>query len=35
MVNAEDPAVRANRQALLKRLNVLMNSVAELSHLAN
>lgn len=35
MVNAEDSAVRANRQALLKRLNVLMNSVAELSHLAN
>ena len=35
MVNAEDSAVRAKRQALLKRLNVLMNSVAELSHLAN
>ena len=35
MVNAEDPAIRANRQALLKRLGDLMNSVAELSHLAS
>jgi len=34
MVNADDPAVRANRQALLKRLYTLMNSVAELSRLA-
>lgn len=34
MVNAEDAAIRANRQALLKRLYILMNSVAELSRLA-
>ena len=34
MVNCEDAAVRANRQALLKRLYVLMNRVAELSRLA-
>jgi glycyl-tRNA synthetase beta chain len=34
MVNAEDAAVRANRQALLKRLYAVMNSVAELSRLA-
>lgn len=35
MVNAEDPAVRANRQALLMKLNNLMNRVAELSALAH
>ncbi len=35
MVNAEDPAVRANRQALLGKLYTLMNSVAELSALAH
>ena len=35
MVNAEDPATRVNRQALLKRLGDLMNSVAELSLLAS
>ena len=35
MVNAEDAAIRANRQALLKRLGGLMNSVAELSLLAS
>ena len=34
MVNCEDAAVRANRLALLKRLYVLMNRVAELSKLA-
>ncbi len=34
MVNCEDAAVRANRLALLKRLYVLMNRVAELSRLA-
>jgi len=34
MVNAEDAAVRLNRQALLARLGSLMNSVAELSFLA-
>ena len=34
MVNCEDAAVRTNRQALLKRLYVLMNRVAELSRLA-
>ena len=34
MVNAEDPAVRRNRQALLNRLSTLMNRVAELSRLA-
>lgn len=35
MVNAEDPAVRANRQALLVKLYALMNAVAELSALAH
>ena len=35
MVNADDPAVRANRQALLFKLYELMNSVAELSALAH
>ena len=34
MVNAEDPALRANRQALLAKLHSLMNQVAELSKLA-
>ena len=34
MVNADDLAVRQNRQALLKRLYDLMNCVAELSRLA-
>ena len=34
MVNCEDAALRANRLALLKRLYVLMNRVAELSRLA-
>lgn len=34
MVNAEDPTVKANRLALLKRLYRLMNAVAELSRLA-
>ena len=34
MVNAEDPALRANRQALLAKLHGLMNQVAELSKLA-
>ena len=34
MVNAEDPALRANRQALLKRLYVVMNKVAEIARLA-
>ena len=34
MVNCEDAAVRANRLALLRRLYVLMNRVAELSKLA-
>ena len=35
MVNAEDPAVRANRQAFLMKLYNLMNRVAELSALAH
>lgn len=35
MVNAEDPAVRANRQALLMKLYNLMNRGAELSALAH
>ena len=35
MVNAEDPAVRANRQALLMKLYNLMNRVTELSALAH
>lgn len=34
MVNAEDPALRANRQALLKRLWTVMNRVAEIARLA-
>ena len=34
MVNAEDPAVRANRIALLRRLHALMNCVADISRLA-
>ena len=34
MVNAEDPALRARRQALLKRLYDVMNKVAEIARLA-
>jgi glycyl-tRNA synthetase beta chain len=34
MVNAEDPALRANRLALLSQLHVAMNRVADLSKLA-
>ena len=34
MVMAEDPAVRGNRLALLKRLGDLMNQVADISKLA-
>ncbi|CAM2180562.1 glycine--tRNA ligase subunit beta [Paraburkholderia sacchari] len=34
MVNAEDPALRANRLALLKALHRQMNSVADISRLA-
>ncbi len=34
MVNADDPAVRANRLALLKALHQAMNQVADLSRLA-
>jgi glycyl-tRNA synthetase beta chain len=34
MVNAEDPALRANRQALLAGLHAAMNRVADLSRLA-
>jgi glycyl-tRNA synthetase beta chain len=34
MVNAEDPALRANRLALLARLHVQMNRVADISKLA-
>jgi glycyl-tRNA synthetase beta chain len=34
MVNAEDPALRANRHALLRELHALMNRVADLSKLA-
>ena len=34
MVNAEDPALRANRLALLARLHAAMNRVADLSKLA-
>ena len=34
MVNAEDAAVRANRLALLSRLDALMNRVADISRLA-
>ena len=35
MVNAEDPALRANRLGLLKTLHVAMNRVADLSRLAS
>ncbi len=35
MVNAEDPALRANRLALLSRLHSAMNRVADLSRLAS
>ena len=34
MVMAEDPALRANRLALLRELHALMNQVADLSGLA-
>ena len=34
MVNAEDPRLRANRHALLRRLGALMNQVADISKLA-
>jgi len=34
MVNAEDPALRANRHALLRELHALMNRVADLAKLA-
>ena len=34
MVNAEDPQLRANRLALLRRLHAAMNRVADLSRLA-
>jgi glycyl-tRNA synthetase beta chain len=34
MVNAEDPRLRANRHALLRRLDALMNQVADISKLA-
>lgn len=34
MVMAEDPAIRANRLALLKQLGALMNQVADISRLA-
>jgi glycyl-tRNA synthetase beta chain len=34
MVNADDPAVRANRLALLRELHLAMNQVADLSRLA-
>ena len=34
MVNAEDPGLRANRQALLAGLHAAMNRVADLSRLA-
>ena len=34
MVNAEYPALRATRQALLKRLYDVMNKVAEIARLA-
>jgi len=34
MVNAEDPALRTNRLALLGALHALMNRVADLSRLA-
>ena len=35
MVNAEDPALRANRHALLAQLHAAMNRVADLAKLAN
>jgi glycyl-tRNA synthetase beta chain len=35
MVNADDPALRANRLALLGQLHVAMNRVADLSRLAS
>ena len=34
MVNAEDPALKANRLALLQQLHNSMNRVADLSKLA-
>jgi glycyl-tRNA synthetase beta chain len=34
LVNAEDTRVRANRHALLRRLDALMNQVADISKLA-
>ena len=34
MVNAEDPALRANRLALLSQLHGAMNRVADLARLA-
>ena len=34
MVNADDPALRANRLALLAQLHAAMNRVADLSRLA-
>jgi len=35
MVNAEDPALRANRLGLLATLHAAMNRVADLSKLAS
>jgi glycyl-tRNA synthetase beta chain len=35
MVNADDPALRANRLALLSQLHAAMNRVADLSRLAS
>lgn len=35
MVNADDPALRANRHALLRELHALMNRIADLSMLAS
>jgi glycyl-tRNA synthetase beta chain len=35
LVNSDDPAVRANRLALLNRLGSLMNQVADISRLAS
>ena len=34
MVNAEDPAIRDNRLALLKRLSDRLGSVAAIEHLS-
>ena len=34
MVMADDPAIRANRLALLSRLHTLMNGVADISRLS-